>query len=182
MAITHSPWGKIQTKETLARGIMLVTTSSHGGVHVSPSLLAKMPVYMQNEGGWYEEDCEWCMPAIVFSEAFPGRQEAAKKTLLNWFPSIYEQHYGVTVGPTESYMRSKEVFEESVKDKHVVVAAYGSWHEAVPDGKVGVLAKLGCDRSRTDGKYALVDAEAYANRGPHGFVLDGTEEPWSPNF
>ena len=181
MALTHSPWGRIEHKAQLAKGIMNVSTASHGGIHLSDGRLAAMPDYMQREGGWYEEDCEWSMPAVVFPEAFPKHQELAKESLRNWFPEIYERFFGVTVGPEESYMRAKEVFEQQVKDKYVVVSAWGDWHEAVPDGKVGVLAKLGCNRDLPEGKYALVDGEAYAARTRHGYVLDGTEPEWNPN-
>lgn len=77
-----SPWGPIQTVTKLADGIVSVTTASHGGICVSPSLLAKMPVKSTpySEGGWFEEDCDWALVALCFPYAFtPGSVEYAKK-------------------------------------------------------------------------------------------------------
>ncbi|MBT3812433.1 MAG: hypothetical protein HON51_05605 [Gammaproteobacteria bacterium] len=76
-ASIHTPWGISQNIETISRGIQFVDTTGHGGVKVSDELNKKIPNWVR-EGtfgklgldGWYEEDCDWCIPVIVFSKVF----------------------------------------------------------------------------------------------------------------
>jgi len=75
----HSPWGAIQTVREYAPGIFVVSTSGHGGVWVAPELRPKIPpAHRQtpySSGGWFEEDCDWCIPlAYVLGEP-RARQE-----------------------------------------------------------------------------------------------------------
>ncbi|QSM01191.1 hypothetical protein SEA_NANOSMITE_167 [Mycobacterium phage Nanosmite] len=54
-----------------------------------------------------------------------------------------------------------------------VIAAYGSWHDNVPAGKVGVLF------SGRDGQtQRLVDEHAYGSRGKNPKLSDFDTEPW----
>lgn len=39
---TKSPWGEVQTCETLCLGVYMVSTSSHGGTMVSPEISAAL--------------------------------------------------------------------------------------------------------------------------------------------
>lgn len=63
----HSPWGTIDGIEAWAPGIVNVSTSSHGGVWLSPLRMTMMPLdYVQaryHRGGvsdpWWEEDMDW---------------------------------------------------------------------------------------------------------------------------
>lgn len=100
----HTPWGAAQTADTIAEGITHVTTASHGGIHLSPDRNALVPDYMklgtfQRQGaeGWYEEDCDWCIPAIIFENefrthaGFSGRDciAMARDTFKNWHARAY---------------------------------------------------------------------------------------------
>ena len=89
----NSPWGAIQTCRTIAPGIISVTTASHGGLHVAPDLLAKMPEAMRStpysRGGWFEEDCDWALVAVSFPEAFGETLvQAAKRTIASVYPEL----------------------------------------------------------------------------------------------
>ena len=76
-ASIQTPWGISQNIETISRGIQFVDTIGHGGIKVSDELNKKIPNWVR-EGtfgklgldGWYEEDCDWCIPVIVFSKVF----------------------------------------------------------------------------------------------------------------
>ena len=87
---TASPWGKIQTAEVIAPGIVSVTTAGHGGILLSPERFAKMPEKYRDTfagGRWYEEDCDWAKVAVTFPEHFPATSvEHAKKTIA-WLDS-----------------------------------------------------------------------------------------------
>src|SRR5271165_6274308 len=69
-APTNSPWGKVDHTEELAPGIWSVSTPGHGGLKLSTQRNGMMPPYMKRAGGWYEEDCEWSLVALVFPEVF----------------------------------------------------------------------------------------------------------------
>ena len=74
-------WGQLQTAERLAEGVWIVTTASHGGVWVSETRLdewnARFPTWGVFSGAgiyepwtgspqWWEEDCDWVIPVLVF--------------------------------------------------------------------------------------------------------------------
>jgi hypothetical protein len=61
---------------------------------------------MRREGGWYEEDCEWAIAAVVHpigftracpTEGRPDRTEwdVANETLRNWYPDEFERWPGI---------------------------------------------------------------------------------------
>ncbi len=73
----QTPWGISQHTEKIAYGITAVSTASHGGIKVSPTLNMKIPGWLkecthnkQGLEGWYEEDCDWCIPALVYHNDF----------------------------------------------------------------------------------------------------------------
>ncbi len=72
-----TPWGNAQNIETISRGLEFVDTPGHGGFRVSHERNKKIPFWIKEEthgrlgiDGWYEEDCDWCIPAIVFFREF----------------------------------------------------------------------------------------------------------------
>jgi len=88
---TQTPWGKSDSSTKIARGIVSYSTPSHGGIHVSKGLLAKMPEPFRKTNGWYEEDCEWCMVALSFPQFFSDENvKAAHQTARQYFPDQYE--------------------------------------------------------------------------------------------
>jgi hypothetical protein len=110
-----SPWGTVQDTTVLAEGICSVTTASHGGIKLSAARQALMPEDWRCDGGWYEEDCDWCLPFVIFqadimvyNDDYAVRNIAGGdhfNTLKNWHPDKFEQWFGITINPGESYIR-----------------------------------------------------------------------------
>ena len=85
-----TPWGNSQSIREIAPGIIRVSTESHGGYHVTPELLARMPeehrATAYSTGGWFEEDVDWSLVAINFPDAFhPDEVKAAKNYVARYF-------------------------------------------------------------------------------------------------
>ena len=185
-----SPWGSIQYAKKLAPGIVSVGTASHGGIHLSPELNAAMPTAFRGESGWYEEDCEWAVVALVYPDAFTAESVAsAHTTVKNWMPDAYEAWAGVTLQPGESYKKDERAFLRAHAQDWIVTSAFGDWHESVPKDWVGVYAKPGAFlESRSDStlptrQFLVPDAE-YADRLNQSitmFVCDPSRHPaWDP--
>ena len=87
MTIKHSPWGAVQHQYDILPGMSMVSTAGHGGVFIDAARYDKMPSFMKSTGyssnGWYEEDCDWCLPFVVFAEEIlaSGTDEHAKETI-----------------------------------------------------------------------------------------------------
>lgn len=76
-----SPWGIVQDEETIADGIVYVSTASHGGIWVSPELLGRVQeamrdyaAYWSGSSQWFEEDCAAQCVVVSFPELFPAEQ------------------------------------------------------------------------------------------------------------
>jgi len=175
-----SPWGAIQDKRELAPGIWTVSTASHGGIKLSRERNAGMPDYMRNEGGWYEEDCEWAKAAVVYPIGFqrvikiegkPDRTEfeIAMDTLRNWHPDQYEQFTGIMLERGQSTVRDDRIFKAENETNFVVSAAWGDWAHWVPEGQVGVVARRDSDKAE---KWFLVEGSLYQKRRGFFFVID----------
>ncbi|MCP1757790.1 DUF7007 domain-containing protein [Bradyrhizobium elkanii] len=175
-----SPWGAIQDKRELAPGIWQVSTAGHGGIKLSRERNAAVPAYMRAEGGWYEEDCQWSIAAVVHPIGFtrtikiegkPDRteMEIAHETLRNWFPDWFETFCGVRIEPGQSIVRDQQIFDRNNRSNYVVTAAWGDWAHWVPEGKVGVIAKRNSDHTE---KWFLVDKAIYGQK----FVIDLTRD------
>jgi hypothetical protein len=179
-----SPWGSIQDKKELAPGIWQVSTAGHGGIKLSRERNAAVPEYMRVEGGWYEEDCEWSIAAVVHPIAFqrvvkiegrPDKTEFdyAMDALKNWYPGYFEMFTGRLLQPGESRTRDEQVWKATVENDFVVSAAWGDWAHWVPKGKVGVVARRASDNVE---KWFLVDCGLYEKRTGFGFVVDLTRD------
>ncbi|HEU0197082.1 MAG TPA: hypothetical protein VFQ88_07740 [Nevskiaceae bacterium] len=73
-AITSTPWGPPQQTRIIARGIVSVSTASHGGIHLDANLNAKVPTDLRSARAWYEEDSEWACVVATFPEHFSDRE------------------------------------------------------------------------------------------------------------
>jgi hypothetical protein len=168
-----SPWGKVQGAQETAPGVWIIDTARHGGVKLSAARNAAVPAGARNMGGFYEEDCEWAIPALVHPDAFNARALAdAARTCKDWTPAAYTAITGQPVSLEESRTLRKQAEEAATCGQFVVGSAFGSWSPFVPVGKVGVYAKRASDGAE---QWALVDAEAYAsNRGC--YVLDAARD------
>lgn len=176
-------WGIADHVTKVSTGIYWCKTSSHGGVWLSIDRRLLMPAVLRKAavGAWYEEDCDWCLVVTAFPECFkddPQAGESAKETLKAWFPDTYEAWYDVKLKPGESFQRDKEVFMKANANNWIATAAYGSWHESVPEGMVGVCCYLGGHRDGTERRY-MVTEERYDSRGPQSYVIQADDAEWA---
>ena len=96
---SSSPWGPIQTTTPLGPDAVAVTTASHGGLRISLTALARLPEPLRETpysgGGWFEEDCDWCIPYLLLGldafepDAARGAEcwAAARATLARFHPT-----------------------------------------------------------------------------------------------
>lgn len=196
----HTPWGASQYERRYGDGIVFYSTAGHGGFRVAPEQNQLIPKAIRDESGtavgggkagWYEEDCEWYAVAYAFPELFVSPhdgnsdhtdfstvekvKEIATRGLKSWFPDEYERMTGEEIPEGESYLKDKRLWAERHAGEFVVDAAWGDWHEAVPSGYVGVLA-----RRKQDGaeRYFLVPKADYTIPSIGGFVINESHGPW----
>nr|WP_237682015.1 hypothetical protein [Agrobacterium vitis] len=65
-----TPWGRAQVSRQFADAIILHSTASHGGFHLDEIANAVVHPLYRNDGGFYEEDCEWEKVAPAFPQLF----------------------------------------------------------------------------------------------------------------
>ena len=174
----HSLWGTIQSAEQILPGIWHVTTPSHGGFILSESRQAAMPPSLVLDQPSYEEDADYALVVLGFAAEFTAKGGAdallvgiAHDTVRNWHPDRYAAFTGKPVAPRTSHVLALRDAYAARIGRDVVVAAFGSWAEWVPEGKTGVLARrligvdqLGRPRYEGEGQCALVDQARYAAR------------------
>ena len=84
----YTPWGNADSIKNIGRGILSISTPGHGGYFVPVNERAKMPAAALKTfagGGWYEEDCDWCLVALSFPDLFDEPAiAAAVKTCEDW--------------------------------------------------------------------------------------------------
>lgn len=115
---SFSPWGEVQQITEYMRGLASVSTASHGGIRVSKSLCEKYPFLVElnrtsGYGGfsggyyWFEEDCEYLAPFLVFHEIiyktdtwlvknFPSLNDFYTYIVTNcwkYYPAMMEKYY-----------------------------------------------------------------------------------------
>jgi hypothetical protein len=194
----RTPWGESQQITTIAKGILSLSTAGHGGIKLYKARNQQVPDYLRagselREAGWYEEDCDWCLPAIIFEKewrAYADRDsswssgdkqlKSAWETFINWHPESWERYTGKTLVVGESLVRDQELFRLKQANNYVALASWGDWHNQVPEGMVGVFAGRGgrqADGSYPpDTKYFLVPIEDYHRQARVGqaswFVVD----------
>jgi Domain of unknown function (DUF7007) len=60
-----SPWGVVDARDEIARGVWSVSTPGHGGLWVDPSRRLEIPPSCRttnySSGGWFEEDMDWVL-------------------------------------------------------------------------------------------------------------------------
>jgi hypothetical protein len=98
----ETPWGPAQQSTEIAPGIVSYSTSSHGGIWLSPERVAEMPKPLREfvpfggkqsgPGMWLEEDCDWSVAALSFPQFFrPEDIAAAHATLKGYRPELYKE-------------------------------------------------------------------------------------------
>jgi hypothetical protein len=90
----YTPWGAPDSApRVLAPGVISYTTASHGGIWLDPERNAMVPLAWRNAShgggaldGWYEEDCDWCLVALVYPDGFTSDMRAqALQTFISCF-------------------------------------------------------------------------------------------------
>jgi hypothetical protein len=67
-----TPWGISDSETEIAEGIREVSTPGHGGIWLSTERQAQLKILYPNIDNfthdlrWWEEDCDWVVPYIVF--------------------------------------------------------------------------------------------------------------------
>lgn len=170
----NTPWGRADSSDVKAKGIVFYGTPSHGGFHLSKERQEEMPEILRLDGPWYEEDVDWARVATAFPQFFSEKEkDDARETLRNWSPDVYEKFYKETIPEGQSYIKDKNLFQEKNRNEFVVNAAVGDWHEGVPKGMVLVSAKRESDDVE---KRFLVSDKDYENRGRHSYVIKSTDQ------
>lgn len=169
-----TPWGPVQTFTKLADNIFQVSTAGHGGIKMVGPAQRSMPAHLKLKGGWYEEDSEATRVVLAHPELFSSlAYSAAEEGLRHMEPEIWEQHFGLKLGPQDSRKLGEIAFTEENKDNWVVISALT---DAEDKSKVNVIAAKGGIRSTwehdvEEAKF-VVDADEYSQRGRFGFVID----------
>lgn len=149
-------------------GIWSVSTAGHGGLKLDRKHQAGMNKNLKQEHPWYEEDCEWSKVVVNYPQYFDTDFVAgAIATVKNWYPDEYTAFSGIPVTLEESLVLRDRKFAFENSENWVGIAAWGSWHENVPKGWVGVCATIGGKRSGVnlvEERYFLVSDEEYAKR------------------
>jgi len=71
------PWGRIETVTKVADGIVSVTTSSHGGLWLSPARQLTLPPTLASftpwtgTQEWWEEDADWAVVVLAWPNYWP---------------------------------------------------------------------------------------------------------------
>ena len=104
LTLVSTPWGPAQGSRNIAEGITFHTTSSHGGIELSPTRLA-MPAELRNSPpwageGWYEEDCDWAIVALAFPQHFSPREVRCAVLTVRGFCPRAEAYVGSPAGAT----------------------------------------------------------------------------------
>jgi len=75
-----TPWGEAQHVEELIPGVTIVSTASHGGIHLDRDNQKLIPEEHRREDSWYEEDCEIAIPVLFIPGVMDHQKENAQKT------------------------------------------------------------------------------------------------------
>lgn len=169
MSVT-TPWGKAQTTDVLAEGIVFYSTASHGGFKLDRTRNALVHPAWRDRGGWYEEDCEAAKVIVTFPSLFSEKTvEAAHRTLKNWFPDAYERIYRVTLAPSESFKKDEQRFYEEHAADWIVISGVASKERP---GFVECLATKGGTRGKGGERRFLVPDDEYRACRRFAFVID----------
>lgn len=180
----NTPWGKAQHTSMIIDGIGHVGTAGHGGIKVRADLNELIPEYMRAEGGWYEEDCDWSIPFVVFAAQLAEgctdeytmktlADGTAKETLKNWKPDAFEQFYGVVLARGESFLKDERFFHADHANDLVCISATMA-HDNIMVLATCTIGGRGGIRGneRRPERFFLVPQAEYDTRGRFGFVVD----------
>lgn len=174
-----SPWGAIQHKVNICRGVKLVSCAGHGGAlvakgwakkNLSEHALKEVPLWNGTHYA-FEEDCKIFILFNEFPEAYEGNNRELKKenihrSLSRWNPQ-YLINLGLVPEPDayNNYLRAKRNEERrNLRDPNLVVAAsYIKEKENflkvwTADGKEHVVTECSYQKAKLN-EYNLSDCE-----------------------
>jgi hypothetical protein len=110
-----SPWGRIDNVTPLGPEALSVTTPSHGGIWVTLEALARIPEPLRataySGGGWFEEDCDWCIPYLVLGlHRFDGPKDRQDRVLAEarWTLQVCHSAHAALIDSTPSSCISRQ--------------------------------------------------------------------------
>ncbi len=181
-----TPWGLSDRLDVLISingkaKVIEVSTPGHGGIGVwhDHPMQDYFKAGMKPTDGWlwYEEDCDWAIPALAFPEVFPKYQEMAKKSLANHYPEIYEKHFGVKLTAEQSMTIYERELDERLKNNFRVRGGYGDWAWNVPENFVYATGHRASDGAQE----GFLVPEAEYDPTNREFVLDAYPR-WRPDM
>lgn len=136
-----TPWGRSSSGTTFAQGIVFYHTASQGGFKVVKKLNQQIPAAFRRFNGWYEEDCDGCIPFYFFHETIytyccdhglegwgKSAEEYFAEFSKNYFRKQLEHYF-----PVASYLTFDTQYSEAyIQEKW---GAYSVFNEAVADVK-----------------------------------------------
>lgn len=180
---TSTPWGTSQICESVIRGILWVSTASHGGFLVSPKKLEQMPEYMRlSAGNWrgaFEEDINMNVVLLYFRQEFIDNEstecyangfreicaneekfKTVVKIVKDWLPDIYEKYFGVVLQEGESRAKDEQIHNERYKNNFVLSTIYRHIHlpQQLKENEILVIAK---NRGTNETKKIVMSKEKY---------------------
>lgn len=162
----RSPWGKVQNAVQFAEmeDCWRISTSSHGGIKLSPKMNKEIPKLFRRSGGWYEEDCEAAIPLH-----FLKKQPDAIPVLKNYFWRNYEQFFNCSIPEEESQTKRIDMHEEKNKNNWCVISCSPHDKELLR-----VICTLGGSYNHgVPRRYFLVPVQEYQSRDKVlSFVID----------
>ncbi|MDX1744810.1 MAG: hypothetical protein R3324_02635 [Halobacteriales archaeon] len=161
----RTPWGEAQTAYTYAEGVVFYSCAGHGGVKVNKPLNRLIPEPLRNEDGWYEEDCESRIPWY-----FLLHDEGSAEPIKHYWPDEWTAATGERLEVWQSRELQRRAFVKTNAGRPLVVSAFGAWADWVPEGKVGVKARIG-GRGNPHGAESrwLIPKDEYRAGGDSGF-------------
>lgn len=119
-----TPWGRADYVEEIQPFLGVVGTAGHGGVKVSEEYNNKIPESVRNQSGWYEEDCEWCIPYLFLREfLFDKQYPEAHDCFKNWYWKQYEEIFETILSPEESFLKAEYIWKSQNAGKWHIICA-----------------------------------------------------------
>jgi len=94
--LNTSPWGRPQQQKEIARGIIWVSTASHGGYWISTERRDAMPQQWRGfktwaGGNWFEEDCDAAVVAVSFPNAFSRERVTDAQSFIDGYGDYFKE-------------------------------------------------------------------------------------------
>jgi hypothetical protein len=154
MKTIETPWGQSQSVKEIGPGVLCVDTQGHGGYYVTPGKLAEAPAGLRkitspySGGGWYEEDCDWALVALMFPDLFSEQ---------SCFNAVRTVQGSTDYGPMmlgAAWLRENPAALVLSKAARFGAIAAGKWEigcqGSPPDGLAGIWATFLLNGQRQD--------------------------------